>query len=149
MLRQGAQSVLEMGITPELEIFDTGNLWFALQMAKEGLLPDNALFQFCHGIPWGAPPEMSLLKAMVDMLPSGTQWTSFVLGRQQIPWAAQAMLLGGHVRVGLEDNLYLRKGEFATNGQLVEKAVNLAELLGTRVLTPSEAREKLRLRGIQ
>lgn len=149
MLRRGVKRIAELGVTPELEIFDTGNLWFALQMAKEGLLPDNTLYQLCHGIPWGAPPELSILKGMVDMLPEGAQWASFALGRRQIPWAMQSMLLGGHVRVGLEDNLYLRKGELATNGQLVEKAVTLAQTLDASVLSPNEAREKLRLRGTQ
>ncbi|MFB9888016.1 3-keto-5-aminohexanoate cleavage protein [Balneatrix alpica] len=149
MLRRAAARIQQLDVTVELEIFDTGNLWFALQMRKEGLINDNALFQLCHGIPWGAPPELSLLKAMVDMLPADSQWTSFALGRHQLPWAAQSVLLGGHVRVGLEDNLYLDKGVFATNGQLVERAVNIVENLGGRVLSPSEARQKLRLRGSQ
>ena len=149
MLRQGAARIKELGVTVELEIFDTGNLWFALQMIKEGLVDDNVMFQLCQGIPWGCPPELSLLKGMVDMLPAGSNWTSFALGRNQLPWAAQSALLGGHMRVGLEDNLYLGKGQFATNGQLVERAVNITENIGARVLNPTEAREKLRLRGTQ
>lgn len=149
MLRIGAQRIKELDVTVELEIFDTGNLWFALQMMKEGLLDDNAMFQLCHGIPWGAPPEISLMKGMVDMLPQGSQFTAFALGRNQLPFAAQSVLLGGHVRVGLEDNLYLGKGELATNGQLVERSVNIVENMGARVLSPAQAREKLRLRGTQ
>ncbi len=149
MLRQGAARIKELGVTVELEIFDTGNLWFALQLQQEGLLADNAMFQLCQGIPWGCPPQLSLLKGMVDMLPQGSNWTSFALGRNQLPWAAQSVLLGGHVRVGLEDNLYLDRGVFATNGQLVERAVNIVENMGGKVLSPAEARAKLRLRGTQ
>lgn len=149
MLRLGAERIKQLGVTVELEIFDTGNLWFALQMIKEGLLDDTAMFQLCHGIPWGAPPDLGVMKAMVDMLPQGAQFTSFALGRNQLPFAAQSVLMGGHVRVGLEDNLYLGKGELATNGQLVERSVNIVENMGARVLSPAEAREKLRLRGTQ
>lgn len=149
MLRQGAARIKELGVTVELEIFDTGNLWFALQMIKEGLVDDNAMFQLCQGVPWGCPPEFSLLKGMVDMLPKNANWTAFALGRNQLPWAAQSTLLGGHVRVGLEDNLYLGKGELATNGQLVERSVNIIESMGGRVLNPAEARDQLRLRGTQ
>ncbi|WP_027855836.1 BKACE family enzyme [Marinobacterium jannaschii] len=149
MLRKGAQRIKELGVTVELEIFDTGNLWFALQMMKEGLLDDTAMFQLCHGIPWGAPPDLGIMKGMVDMLPQGSQFTSFALGRNQLPFTAQSVLMGGHVRVGLEDNLYLGKGELATNGQLVERSVNIVENMGARVLSPAEAREKLRLRGTQ
>ncbi|SIS69358.1 3-keto-5-aminohexanoate cleavage protein [Neptunomonas antarctica] len=149
MLRQGAARIKELGVTVELEIFDTGNLWFALQMMKEGLLDDNAMFQLCQGIPWGTPPEFSLLKGMVDMLPDNTNWTAFALGRNQLPWVAQSALLGGHARVGLEDNLYLGKGQMATNGQLVERAVNIIENMGGRIMTPTQAREKLCLRGTQ
>lgn len=149
MLRKGAARIKELDVTVELEIFDTGNLWFALQMQKEGLLDDNAMFQLCQGIPWGTPPELSLLKGMVDMLPANTNWTAFALGRNQLPWAAQSALLGGHVRVGLEDNLYLGRGEYATNAQLVERAVGIVQNMGGKVLNPAEAREKLRLRGTQ
>ncbi|MBY4675364.1 BKACE family enzyme [Marinobacterium arenosum] len=149
MLRAAAARIKQLDVTVELEIFDTGNLWFALQMRKEGLLDDNALFQLCQGIPWGCPPELSLLKGMVDMLPADSNWTSFALGRHQLPWAAQSVLLGGHVRVGLEDNLYLDRGVYATNGQLVERAVNIVENMGGKVLSPAQAREKLRLRGTQ
>jgi uncharacterized protein (DUF849 family) len=149
MLRLAAARIKELGVTVELEIFDTGNLWFALQMMKEGLLDDNAMFQLCQGIPWGAPPNLGILKGMVDMLPANTSWTAFALGRNQLPWVAQSALLGGHVRVGLEDNLYLEKGVLATNGQLVERSVNIIENMGARILSPSEARQKLRLRGTQ
>lgn len=146
MLRTGAKRIQELGVRPELEIFDTGQLWFAKQLLAEGLLDDPTVFQLCMGIPWGAPADPGVLQAMVNMLPRGAQWASFALGRMQMPWAAQSILLGGHVRVGLEDNLYLGKGVKATNGQLVERAVRITESLGSRVATPDEARAKLGLR---
>ncbi|MET8730099.1 3-keto-5-aminohexanoate cleavage protein [Streptomyces parvus] len=146
MLRTGAQRIQELGVRPELEIFDTGQLWFAKQLLAEGLLDDPTVFQLCMGIPWGAPADPGVLQSMVNMLPRNAQWASFALGRMQMPWVAQSILLGGHVRVGLEDNLYLGKGVKATNGQLVERAVRIAESLGSRVATPDEAREKLGLR---
>ncbi|MFJ6146561.1 3-keto-5-aminohexanoate cleavage protein [Streptomyces anulatus] len=146
MLRTGAKRIQELGVRPELEIFDTGQLWFAKQLLAEGLLDDPTVFQLCMGIPWGAPADPGVLQAMVNMLPQGAQWASFALGRMQMPWVAQSILLGGHVRVGLEDNLYLGKGVKATNGQLVERAIRITESLGSRVATPDEARAKLGLR---
>ncbi|MEI7032258.1 3-keto-5-aminohexanoate cleavage protein [Streptomyces pratensis] len=146
MLRTGAKRIQELGVRPELEIFDTGQLWFAKQLLSEGLLDDPTVFQLCMGIPWGAPADPGILQSMVNLLPAEAQWASFALGRMQMPWAAQSILLGGHVRVGLEDNLYLDKGVKATNAQLVERAVRITESLGSRVATPDEARAKLGLR---
>ncbi|MFC8699093.1 BKACE family enzyme [Streptomyces parvus] len=146
MLRTGAKRIQELGVRPELEIFDTGQLWFAKQLLAEGLLDDPTVFQLCMGIPWGAPADPGVLQPMVNMLPRNAQWASFALGRMQMPWVAQSILLGGHVRVGLEDNLYLGKGVKATNGQLVERAVRITESLGSRIATPDEAREQLGLR---
>ncbi|MFE9643261.1 3-keto-5-aminohexanoate cleavage protein [Streptomyces sp. NPDC006365] len=146
MLRTGAKRVQELGVRPELEIFDTGHLWFAKQLLAEGLLDDPTVFQLCMGIPWGAPADPGVLQSMVNMLPDGAQWASFALGRMQMPWVAQSILLGGHVRVGLEDNLYLGKGVKATNAQLVERAVTIIEALGARVATPDKARLKLGLK---
>ncbi|MGX1885021.1 3-keto-5-aminohexanoate cleavage protein [Streptomyces sp. NPDC055287] len=146
MLRTGAKRVQELGVRPELEIFDTGQLWFAKQLLAEGLLDDPTVFQLCMGIPWGAPADPGVLQSMVNMLPHGAQWASFALGRMQMPWVAQSILLGGHVRVGLEDNLYLGKGNRATNAQLVERAVTITESLGARVATPDEARHQLGLK---
>lgn len=97
--------------------------------------------QFCHGIAWGMPADVGLLKNMVDQLPPGTFWTSFAISRMQLPWVAQSVLLGGHVRVGLEDNLYLEKGVLASNAQLVEKAVSVVEVLGASVVGPKRAPE--------
>ncbi|AIJ12346.1 3-keto-5-aminohexanoate cleavage protein [Streptomyces violaceoruber] len=146
MLRAGARRIQELGVRPELEIFDTGQLWFAKQLLAEGLLDDPTVFQLCMGIPWGAPADPGVLQSMVGMLPDGARWASFALGRMQMPWVAQSILLGGHVRVGLEDNLYLGRGNKATNAQLVERAVTLTESMGARVATPDEARATLGLR---
>lgn len=146
MLRKGAKRVQELGVRPELEIFDTGQLWFAKQLLAEGLLDDPSVFQLCMGIPWGAPAEPEVLQSMVNFLPEGAEWASFALGRMQMPWVAQSILLGGNVRVGLEDNLYLSKGVKATNGQLTERAVQITEMLGSNVATPDEARKRLGLK---
>ncbi|MEO5315919.1 3-keto-5-aminohexanoate cleavage protein [Pseudarthrobacter sp. CC12] len=145
MLREGAERIKELGVKPEMEIFDTGNLWFANIMVEEGLIAPPPLYQLCMGIPYGAPVNAGLLQAMVNMLPQGAQWTSFAIGRDQLPWVAQSVLLGGHVRVGLEDNLYLSKGVKATNAQLTERAIQIVHDLGSSVATPDEAREILRL----
>lgn len=130
---------------PELEVFDTGHLWFARQMMSEGLIDGPALFQLCLGIPWGAPADTTTMKAMVDNMPQGAVWAGFGIGRMQMPMVAQAMLLGGNVRVGLEDNLYLEKGVYASNGSLTERACEIITRLGARPLTPEEGREKLGL----
>ena len=146
-LREGAKRIRELGVKPELEVFDTGHLWFAKQLLKEGLLAEPPMFQFCLGIPWGAPADTVSMKAMKDNLPPNAIWAGFGIGRMQMAMVAQAVLLGGHVRVGLEDNLYLDKGVFATNGQLVERAIKIIELLGARAVSPAEARRKLGLKA--
>jgi uncharacterized protein (DUF849 family) len=146
-LRAGARRIQQLGVKPELEIFDTGHLWFAKQMLAEGLLDAPPMFQFCLGIPWGAPADTVSMKAMADNLPAGAVWAGFGIGRSQMAMVAQAVLLGGHVRVGLEDNLYLGHGVLASNGQLVEKAVKIIELMGARTVTPAEARKKLGLKA--
>ena len=143
-LRAGAQHITELGVKAELEIFDTGHLWFAKQMIKEGLLHDP-LFQLCLGIPWGAPADTTTMKAMVDNLPGDAVWSGFGIGRMQMPMAAQSVLLGGNVRVGLEDNIWLEKGVLATNGQLVERVGEILTRLGARILTPAEGRAKMNL----
>ena len=145
MLRRGAKRIRELGVKPELEIFDTGHLWFTLQMLDEELLAEPPLFQLCYGIPWGAPPDVGVFKAAVDMLPAGANFTAFAISRNQMAFAAQSVLLGGHVRVGLEDNLYLERGVFATNAQLVERARAIVELMGAKVVGPEAAREKFAL----
>ena len=145
MLRRQAAIIQRLGVKPELEIFDTGNLWFAKRMLAEGLLDAPPLFQFCMGIPWGLPPEPRMMLALRDMLPAGSVWAGFGIGRMQMPMAAQAVLLGGNVRVGLEDNLYLDRGVHASNGSLVDRAVTIVEALGSQVAGPAEAREILGL----
>ena len=145
-LRAGARRITELGVKAELEIFDTGHLWFANQMIKEGLLHDP-LFQLCLGIPWGAPADTTTMKAMVDNLPAGATWAGFGIGRMQMPMAAQAVLLGGHVRVGLEDTLWLDKGVPASNGSLVERVIKLIECMGARPMTPAQGRVKMGLKA--
>jgi uncharacterized protein (DUF849 family) len=145
-LRQQAALIKSYGVKPEMEIFDSGNLWFANQLVKEGLIEGPPLYQLCLGIPWGAPYNTETMAYQKSQLPEGAVWASFGIGRNQMPAVAQAVLLGGHVRVGLEDNLYLEKGVFATNGSLVEKAVRLIEILGTKIATPDEGRAILGLK---
>lgn len=144
-LRAGARRITELGVKAELEIFDTGHLWFANQMIREGLLKDP-IFQLCLGIPWGAPADTATMKAMVDNLPPGVTWAGFGIGRMQMPMAAQAVLLGGNVRVGLEDNLWLDKGVPASNGSLVERVIELLHCLGAKPMTPTEGRVKMGLK---
>jgi uncharacterized protein (DUF849 family) len=144
-LRKGAAILRELGVKAELEVFDTGNLWFVKQMVKEGLIPAPALIQLCMGIPYGVPADTAHLLAMVNSLPADAAWGSFAISRMQMPWVAQSILLGGNVRVGLEDNLYLSRGVYASNAQLVQKARTIIEAMGARVLSPAQAREKLKL----
>jgi len=146
-LRVMAERVRTLGVKPELECFDTGHIRFAKALIDEGLVDSPPLFQICLGIPWGAPADTAAMKNMVDMLPEGAVWAGFGISAMEMPMAAQAVLLGGHVRVGLEDNLYLERGVFASNAQLVEKAIEIVELMGARVLGPAEARDKLGLRA--
>ncbi len=146
-LRAGAKRIRELGVKPELEVFDTGHLWFAKRMHEEGLLEEPPMFQLCLGIPWGAPADTNAMKGMRDMLPAGAVWAGFGIGRMQMPMVAQAVLLGGNVRVGLEDNIWLDRGVHASNGSLVQRAVEIVRLMGARTLTPAEARKKLGLRA--
>ncbi|MGH6718846.1 MAG: 3-keto-5-aminohexanoate cleavage protein, partial [Alphaproteobacteria bacterium] len=148
VLRRMAQRMKELGVKPEMEVFELGHLWLAKQLIVEGLIAGTPMFQFCLGIPWGAPADTTTMKAMRDSLPPGAYWAGFGIARMQMPIVAQAVLLGGNVRVGLEDNLYLERGKLATNAQLVEKAVRIIELLGARAVTPKEARAKLGLRPL-
>ncbi|MEE8293198.1 MAG: 3-keto-5-aminohexanoate cleavage protein [Kiloniellales bacterium] len=146
-LRTMAETVKGWGVKPELEVFDLGHVRFARQMIDEGLIEEPPLFQICLGIPWGAGADTESMMAIRDALPPGAHWAGFGISRMEMPMVAQAVLLGGNVRVGLEDNLFLSRGVLASNGQLVEKAVEIIERLGARVLSPQEARDKLGLRG--
>ncbi len=144
-LRRGAALFRELGVKPELEVFDTGNLWFVLQMIEEGLIDAPAMIQLCAGIPWGMPLDLGLQSRLSAMMPERSFWSAFGIGRMQMPMVAGSVLMGGHVRVGLEDNLYLSKGVYATNAELVEKARGLIEALGATVRGPEYARERLAL----
>jgi len=143
--RQGAGVLRDLGVKVELEVFDTGNLTFVKQLIKEGLIPAPAMIQLCTGIPYGVPADVGHLLAMVNTLPSPCVWSAFALSRMQMPWVAQSILLGGNVRVGLEDNLYLSRGVYASNAQLVEKARTIIEAMGARVVSAAQARERLQL----
>lgn len=144
-LRTMALRVKELGVRPELEVFDTGHLVFVNELARDGYLDDPMMIQLCMGIPYGAPDDPQTLMAMVNRLPAGATWSAFSIGRMQIPFVAMAVLAGGNVRVGLEDNLWLEKGVQATNGSLVERAVTILQSMNVRVLGPAEVRERLKL----
>lgn len=147
ILRRMAELTREWGVKPELEVFDLGHVRFARQMIAEGLVEEPPLFQICLGIPWGAEQSVDTMKAMRDQLPPGANWAGFGISRMQMPMAAAAVTMGGNVRVGLEDNIYLERGVLATNAQLVQRAVELVKNMGAKVLSPQEARDKLKLRG--
>ncbi len=144
-LRAGAAAIKDLGVKPELEVFDSGHLWFVNQMVREELLTNPPMIQLCMGIPYGAPADVQTMLALVNQLPAGSIWSGFAIGRMQMPFVAAAALLGGNVRVGLEDNLYLDKGIFASNAQLVERARKILERLGCRILGPGEVRARLGL----
>jgi len=145
MLRAMGKMMTSLGVKPEIEAFDTGHLWFAKQLVEEGTLSDPALVQLCMGVPWGAPDDLNTFLAMVNNIPSSWTWSAFSLGPNQMPFVAAAVLAGGNVRIGLEDNLYLEKGVLATNTQLVENAVTIIERLGAKVIGPEQVRERLGL----
>ncbi|MFZ5961544.1 3-keto-5-aminohexanoate cleavage protein [Thalassococcus sp. BH17M4-6] len=145
MLRAMGRMMTDLGVKPEIEAFDTGHLWFAKELVKEGVLDAPALVQLCMGVRWGAPDDLNTFMAMVNNVPPDWTFSAFALGRHQMAYAAATVLAGGHVRVGLEDNLWLGKGELATNAQLVERAVGIVERMGARVMTPAEVRAKLGL----
>jgi len=146
MLQAMGKMMTDLGVKPEIEAFDTGHLWYAKQLVKDGILEANALVQLCMGVPWGAPNDLNTFMAMVNNVPDDWNWSAFSLGRDQMAYVAASVLAGGNVRVGLEDNLYLDKGVLAENWQLVERAGNIISNLGARVITPAEVREKLGLK---
>ena len=145
MLQAMGRMMTELGVKPEIEAFDTGHLWYAKQLVADGVLEPDALVQLCMGVPWGAPDDLNTFMAMVNNVPSNWTFSAFALGRNQMAYAAAAVLAGGNVRVGLEDNLWLGKGQLATNAQLVERAVTIVENMGARIITPAEVRAKLKL----
>ncbi len=146
MLKTMAKRVQQLGVRPELEVFDSGHLVLVKDLIKQGLLDDPVLIQLCMGIPYGAPDDPTTLLALVNQLPAGATFSAFSIGRKQLPFVAMAVLAGGNVRVGLEDNLYLEKGVFASNAQLVERAVTILSALNVSIMGPAEVRQKLALK---
>jgi uncharacterized protein (DUF849 family) len=145
MLQAMGRMMTELGVKPEIEAFDTGHLWYAKQLVKDGILDSPALVQLCMGVPWGAPDDLNTFMAMVNNVPDDWHFSAFGLGRNQMPYVSAAVLAGGNVRVGLEDNLMLDKGVLATNAQLVDRAVEIVERMGARVIGPDEVRARLGL----
>ncbi|MEL7467519.1 MAG: 3-keto-5-aminohexanoate cleavage protein [Pseudomonadota bacterium] len=143
MLDSMAGMMVASGVRIEIEAFDTGHLWLAKTMVERGVIPEPVLVQLCMGVPWGAPDDLNTFMAMVNNVPAGWTFSAFALGRNEMPYVAAAVLAGGNVRVGLEDNLYIDRGVFATNAQLVERAVTIIENMGAKVIGPDEVRTKL------
>ncbi len=145
MLREMGSMMTALGVKAEIEAFDTGHLWFAKELVKEGILENPALIQLCMGIPWGAPNDLNTYMSMVNNIPSNWNWSSFSIGRDQMPYVAASVLAGGNVRVGLEDNLWLEKGVLATNESLVKKAATIIEAMGSTLMNPQQVRDQLGL----
>ncbi|MEQ6248550.1 3-keto-5-aminohexanoate cleavage protein [Sulfitobacter sp. HNIBRBA3233] len=145
MLTAMGRMMTDLGVKPEIEAFDTGHLWYAKQLVKDGVLDSPALVQLCMGVPWGAPDDLNTFMAMVNNVPEDWTFSAFGLGRNQMAYVAASVLAGGHVRVGLEDNLWLEKGVLAENWQLVEKARGIIEGLGATLIGPEEVRARLGL----
>ncbi len=144
-LRVMATRIKAAGIKPEVEVFEPGHIIFAKQMMEEGLIEDPPMFQLCLGILYASPATSEAMTFMKSLLPESARWSAFGVSRHQFPMVAEAVEQGGNVRVGLEDNLYLAKGEYASNGQLVEKAVGIIRDLGAEPAEPARAREILGL----
>ncbi|PRD41436.1 NADPH dependent quinone reductase [Phyllobacterium phragmitis] len=145
MLKAMAAQIQALGVRPEVEIFDTGHLLLAKWLYDQGLLDDPVMVQLCMGIPWGAPDDITTLLALTGNLPSDWTFSAFSIGRNQMPYAAMAVLAGGNIRVGLEDNIWLDKGVLASNGPLVERAVKIAEGMGAKILGPDDVRARMKL----
>lgn len=145
-LREHAELIKESGVKPEMEVFDTGHIRLANQLISEGLVEGTPMYQFCLGIPWGADADSETIEYMKRRIVEGSHWSAFGIGRMQLPIVAQAALLGGNVRVGLEDNLYLEKGVLGTNEQLVDQAVSILNSVKLDPMTAAEAREHLNLK---
>ena len=145
MLVAMGRMMTALGVKPEIEAFDTGHLWYAKELVRLGVLDAPALVQLCMGVPWGAPDDLNTFMAMVNNVPPDWTFSAFALGRNQMAYVAASVLAGGNVRVGLEDNLWLGKGQLATNAQLVERSVTIIENMGARVIGPTEVRAKLGL----
>jgi uncharacterized protein (DUF849 family) len=145
VLRAMAKRVQELGVRAELEVFDSGHLVQVKELLHDGLIDEPVMIQLCMGIAYGAPDDPGTFMALVNQLPPGAVFSAFSIGRMQLPFVAMAVLAGGNVRVGLEDNLYLSRGELATNAQLVARAVTILEAMNVTVLSPADVRAKLQL----
>jgi uncharacterized protein (DUF849 family) len=145
-LRAMAKRFQELGVKPELEVFSAGDILFGKSLITDGLIDGVPLFQMVLGVLWGAPATTETMIYQRSLIPANAQWAAFGIARDEMPMAAQSALLGGNVRVGLEDNLYLSRGVFATNGQLVERARTIIDHIGMSVATPAEAREIMQLK---
>ena len=143
MLTEMAKQMKAIGVVPEIEAFDTGHLWFAKHLVEQGHISTPALVQLCMGIPWGAPDDLNTLMAMVNNIPDDWIYSAFSIGRNAMAYPAAAILAGGNVRVGLEDNIYLSRGVFATNAELVERAANVVENMGAELIGPEDVRALL------
>lgn len=147
MLRETSKYIMDAGVKAEVEVFELGHIWQAKQLIKEGVLAPDCEFQLCMGVPYAAEANPMNMLAMVNALPAGCNWSSFALGKMQMPWVAMSVLHGGNVRVGLEDNIYLGKGHFASNEELVANAREIIERMGAKVVTdPNRARELMGLK---
>jgi len=145
ILAEMARQIQELGVRPEIEVFDTGHLWQAKSLVEQGLIADPVMVQLCMGIPWGAPPDLNTFMAMVNNIPENWTFSAFSIGRKQLEYVALAAIAGGNVRVGLEDNLYLDRGQLATNRDLVERAVDILSSMNFDIMTSAEVREKMQL----
>ena len=144
-LREMARQITGLGVRAEVEVFDTGHLWQAKSLVDEGLIATPVMVQLCMGVPWGAPPDVNTFMAMVNNVPDDWTWSAFSLGRRQMEYVALAAIAGGNIRVGLEDNLYLGRGQLATNGDLVTRAVEILDRLGVGIKSAAEVRDDLSL----
>lgn len=144
-LKEMAKQIKALGVRPEIEAFDTGHILLAKWLKDQGLIESPGMIQLCMGIPWGAPDDFSTFMAMVNAVPADWTFSAFSIGRNQLPYAAMAILAGGNIRVGLEDNIWLDKGVLASNRDLVKRAVTIAEAMGSRIMTPNEVRQKMQL----
>lgn len=145
MIEAFARAMVANGVVPEIECFDLGHIDNALALVKKGILTLPLHFDFVMGVPGGIAPTVRNLVHMSESIPTGCTWSVAGIGRAQLPLATAAMVMGGNVRVGLEDNIYYRKGVLASNEMLVARVVRIAEELGREVATPDEARRILRL----
>ena len=145
MLKAMGAIMTKAGVKPEIEAFDTGHLWYAKQLVADGIIEKDVLVQLCMGVPWGAPDDLNTFMAMVNNVPENWTFSAFSLGRNQMPYVAATILAGGNVRVGLEDNLWLKKGVLAKNEDLVLRATEIIEAMGAKVIGPQEVRNKLKL----